>query len=157
MDSPKGIDKYLPDEYKDRVVYVSHETDSGEKLEERAKKLLERYGREAALVVTSRLHCASPCMAMGIPVILARKYFDPRYEWIGKYLTLYTPDLFPEIDRNPQPVELEKEKEKTKTPIKMWCYMKVIGMNPKLAYFIRKNILRKFTVISGGQKEKKDI
>ncbi len=34
-----------------------------------AGRLLDAYRERAALVVTSRLHCALPCLAMGIPVI----------------------------------------------------------------------------------------
>ena len=38
-----------------------------ERFHEIAKSRLEEYKMEARLVVTSRLHCASPCMEMGIP------------------------------------------------------------------------------------------
>lgn len=34
-----------------------------------AKSLLEAYRNEASLVITTRLHCALPCIAMGIPVV----------------------------------------------------------------------------------------
>ncbi len=34
-----------------------------------AKQLLEKYRNEAKLILTYRLHCALPCLAMGIPVI----------------------------------------------------------------------------------------
>jgi len=34
-----------------------------------AQKLLEIYKNEAKLVITTRIHCALPCIAMGIPVI----------------------------------------------------------------------------------------
>lgn len=32
-----------------------------------AREMIETYGRTAAFVVTSRSHCAVPCVAMGIP------------------------------------------------------------------------------------------
>ncbi len=35
----------------------------------RALMLLERYRDEANLVITKRMHCALPCLAMGVPVI----------------------------------------------------------------------------------------
>jgi len=38
-----------------------------------ADRLLQRY-RQARLVVTSRLHCALPCLAMGTPVVLVDAY-----------------------------------------------------------------------------------
>ena len=34
-----------------------------------AKQILDKYENEAALVITSRIHCAIPCIAFGIPVI----------------------------------------------------------------------------------------
>lgn len=34
-----------------------------------ASKLLDYYRKKAKLVITTRLHCAMPCLAMGIPVI----------------------------------------------------------------------------------------
>jgi hypothetical protein len=45
-----------------------------------AEKLLKRY-RSAKLVITSRLHCALPCLALGTPVILLRRGVesDPRF------------------------------------------------------------------------------
>lgn len=43
-----------------------------------AKRLLELYRESAALVVTSRLHCAMPCVAMGIPVVYLGKPGDYR-------------------------------------------------------------------------------
>ncbi len=42
-----------------------------------AQELLDRYKNEAELVITSRLHCALPCIAMGIPVLL---FADPNSE-----------------------------------------------------------------------------
>ena len=184
VDTMKGIENYMPEEYRDRLVYVSQETDDGENLEQRAQNLLDQYRREAQLVVTSRLHCASPCMAMGIPVIMVRQYFDSRYEWIGKYTKLYTPDLFETIDWRPMPVELEaakemimqlamdmlmlkdctqkseevntfymeREKENSRTPLRTRCYLRVLAVNPKLAYFVRKKMLRRFTVLNQDKK-----
>ncbi|NVN94418.1 MAG: polysaccharide pyruvyl transferase family protein [Bacteroidetes bacterium] len=34
-----------------------------------AKKIIELYRDEAKLIVTTKLHCALPCIAMGIPVV----------------------------------------------------------------------------------------
>lgn len=43
-----------------------------------AQELLDRYRAEASLVITSKLHCALPCVAMGIPVILFGNHEEPR-------------------------------------------------------------------------------
>lgn len=86
-----------------------------------AKRLLEYYRENARLVVTSRLHAAVPCMAMGIPVILAKEDFDGRFSWVDKYLPLYSKDKWEEIDWNPVSVELEEDKRKLKA-----CYKECI-------------------------------
>ena len=61
-----------------------------------AEAQLNRYRDEAKLVVTSRLHVASPCAAMGIPVVLVRDTYDERYQFIDRFLPLYYPE---ELDR----------------------------------------------------------
>lgn len=40
-----------------------------------AEELLEEYRQNARLVVTTALHCAQPCIAMGIPVV----FINPKY------------------------------------------------------------------------------
>lgn len=119
VDAPSAVERYIPEDLKKNLVYVTHEVqwDSGnsdedelKRMEALSKEILDRYKNEAALVITSRLHCAAPCMAMGIPVILVRNYFDERYMWIDKYLPLYTPDRFGEIDWHPVKVDLSEVK-----------------------------------------------
>ncbi len=123
VDAHPSIDEYIPDKIKKNAEYVSHEitvndAESVEVLtkecEAATRKIYERYYNEASLVITSRLHCASPCMAMGIPVILVRDSFDERYGWIDRYLHLYTPDEFDKIDWNPQPIDIENTKKEIK-------------------------------------------
>lgn len=77
---------------------------------ETAYNQLYRIRDEARLVVTSRLHIASPCIAMGVPVVLAKDAFDTRFQFIDRFLPLYTPERFSEIDWNPIPIDLENEK-----------------------------------------------
>lgn len=50
-----------------------------------AKNLLAKYS-SAELVITSRIHCALPCLALGTPVILIAPYDDLRYKGIGELL-----------------------------------------------------------------------
>jgi hypothetical protein len=45
-----------------------------------AESFLEKYAT-ARLVVTSRLHCALPCLAFGTPVIFVEAGFDKQQEW----------------------------------------------------------------------------
>ena len=119
VDAPQGVERYIPSALRDRVQYVSQsfrldrawsDRETHERLCDKAAQTLELYKNEAALVVTSRLHAASPCTALGIPVILARNYFDERYAWIEKFLPLYTPDRFDQIDWDVQAPDIEAHK-----------------------------------------------
>ncbi len=51
---------------------------------EHAEMMLQKYATEARLVVTTALHCASPCLAMGIPVLL----FQANTEMGGRFGSL---------------------------------------------------------------------
>ena len=68
---------------------VSHSCPVSMSHEERfalALNLLKKYSR-AKLVVTSRIHCALPCIAMGTPVVLLVRKYDPlRYPGIDRFL-----------------------------------------------------------------------
>ena len=44
-----------------------------------AKALLDYYRKKVSAVVTTRLHCALPCLAMGIPVIFIGNKNEPRF------------------------------------------------------------------------------
>lgn len=73
---------------------VSHSCPVSVSHEERfalALGLLKKYSR-AKLVVTSRIHCALPCVAMGTPVILlVNKYDSLRYPGIDRFLNKIYP------------------------------------------------------------------
>jgi hypothetical protein len=62
----------LPEIISRNAVYISHIVNPiwGEEIKSlMAIKLLNLYRENASLVITKRLHCALPCIAMGIPVI----------------------------------------------------------------------------------------
>lgn len=80
-----------------------------------AAELLESYRSQATRIVTPLLHAAGPGLAMGIPVILARKDQRDRFSAINRLLPLYTPHDFPVIDWNPPPLHLEILKERLST------------------------------------------
>lgn len=77
------------------------------RLETLAVELIERYRTQASLVVTPLLHAASPCLAMGIPVILARASLGERFTAIDRILPVHTPENFASIDWTPRRVDLE--------------------------------------------------
>ncbi|MGU9978028.1 MAG: polysaccharide pyruvyl transferase family protein [Candidatus Oxydemutatoraceae bacterium WSBS_2016_MAG_OTU14] len=54
-----------------------------------AQELLDLYKNKASLIITSRLHCALPCIAMGIPVIyFADKKEIPRQELVKEFIPI---------------------------------------------------------------------
>lgn len=76
--------------YKTDPIYtVTHSCSVLKTHEERfrlAEDLLSLYSK-AKLVITSRIHCALPCIAMGTPVILVvNHYDDKRYPGIDGFL-----------------------------------------------------------------------
>lgn len=84
------------------------------------KQLLQSYHDEAALVITSKLHCAMPCLAMGIPVIFIGRPDD--------YRTQILRDVGLEI----QPYRLPKNRIKR---LLKWALYETLGLG-----YIRKDI-----------------
>jgi hypothetical protein len=72
----------------------------------KARELLRRYSA-AKLVITSRLHCALPCLALGTPVVLLRRGVesDPRFDGLRELVRFHSDDSHPvKIDwQNPDP------------------------------------------------------
>ncbi len=58
-----------------------------------AKNLLRTYA-SAKLVITSRIHCALPCLALGTPVILIAEYDKLRYQGLSDLLNHIFIDKF---------------------------------------------------------------
>jgi hypothetical protein len=72
----------------------------------KAQELLARYS-SAKLVITSRLHCALPCLALGTPVLLLRLGIesDPRFTGLRELIRFHSDPSQPiKIDwRDPEP------------------------------------------------------
>lgn len=85
----KELSPLLKNYRDEEVCYTTHSAPLNTSHEERfalAKDLLKTYA-SAKLVVTSRIHAALPCLALGTPVILvARKYDSLRYEGLDVFL-----------------------------------------------------------------------
>lgn len=120
VDAYPGALEYMPEDIKKDAEYISHdipvnaEDDDilvAKKCQEISAQIYRRYCEEATLVVTSRLHCAAPCIAMGIPTIVVKDGFDERFGWLDKFVHLYSSDEFSSIDWNPTPVDLEEHKK----------------------------------------------
>ena len=93
------IDKLKPNSYLKKSFMVIEKfflkKINNEKRFKKAEKLLNMYAG-AQLVITSRLHCALPCLAFGTPVIFIHKNpKNPRFREYLKYFHAYSPKNFP--------------------------------------------------------------
>lgn len=114
VDAPSGLEQYIPNYILKKSIRKTH-LHSG--LTEDPKHLMQKYYDEykanASLVITSLLHCAVPCIAAGIPVILAKSGtgISYRFSWLEKLTDIYLEQDFKNIDWNPKPILYEKHKK----------------------------------------------
>lgn len=121
VDISSELEKYIPDSLRKNCEYIKHEgelktvpmtEEERKKIDELADHMLKRYRNEAGLVVTSRLHAAAPCIALGIPVIIAIDNIDRRFSWLDKLVPIYDVEHYSEIDWNPKACDCEWIKDK---------------------------------------------
>ena len=119
VDTPKELEPFIPERLRECCEYLSHAThilkypvdiEENSRLNSLARTLLNRYKEEATLVVTGRLHAAIPCIAMGIPVILAVRNLDFRFGWVEKYIRPFQYGEYNMIDWKPSIVDIEEPK-----------------------------------------------
>lgn len=119
IDPTESVIPYLPKELEKNAVWDTHMLyDLASLPKEVAKERYHKYFNEAKLVITSLLHCAVPCMAYGIPVILAKDVVSYRFAWLEKLLRIYTPKEYSEIDWNPQKISYDPFKRKLMKMVK---------------------------------------
>jgi len=127
VDVPESLYPYIPEEIKSKAVKLNNvmrfqNTGNSDRMSVKATFEYHRQAEEriallrdtAKLVVTSKLHIGTPCAAMGIPVVMAKSYFGDRFGFIDRFLPLYTPERYSEINWEPEPVDFEYEKTKIK-------------------------------------------
>ena len=100
---------YIPEEIRQNAVIRSQyiRIHSDENIYQIAKERYREYGTEAKLIITSRLHCAIPCISMGIPVIILRQKVSYRFSWVEKLLPIYTMQTIENVEWNPMPIDYE--------------------------------------------------
>lgn len=105
VDVPQDLEPYIPEQYKiNRKVYSQIRSLKGINNNEISQKVYNAYltyFEEAKIVITSRLHCAIPCIMAGIPVVFAGKDFDYRFSWMERYIRFYDKNEYDLIDWNP--------------------------------------------------------
>lgn len=128
----KHLEKYIPRNIIKKAVRLNQSSIRLPKVECKlkrtmARQLLDGYARNAKLVITSKIHCAMPCLAMGIPVVFLYpkdKQDDYRVHLIRdlipiNYISrssittrLGLQKLFSDkVDWNPLPVDFEERKK----------------------------------------------
>jgi len=121
IDTPESLEQYLPDNIRSKAERLTHllplpnramTQAEAEELYRVCRARLESYRREAALVISSRMHALVPCMAMGIPVIGVFENISYRFSWFDKYIRLYPASEFSQIDWHPAAVDYEDTKKK---------------------------------------------
>ncbi|MEE0862277.1 MAG: polysaccharide pyruvyl transferase family protein [Lachnospiraceae bacterium] len=112
IDVPEAMRRYIPSAIKKDAIYISQILLESDNPNEDAKKRLIELAKNARMIITTRLHSALPCTALGIPVVLLKKNFSFRFTTLSKLLHVYTEDEFESIDWNPRSVEYESDKLK---------------------------------------------
>ncbi|KAA3631259.1 MAG: polysaccharide pyruvyl transferase family protein [Proteobacteria bacterium] len=132
---PPKLRRYIPkdiaegaEEIDQKYVYTNDDDDAWKEYLSQARCLLARYREEAALVVTSALHCAAPCTAMGIPVVLLnpnpthRSYL--RFQAIDDIIPVYNVyDLErSRVNWSPTPPDIEDLKRDMTENLRRTCF-----------------------------------
>jgi len=121
VDVSSKLEEYIPDRIRENSEYIRHEgelknvpmtEEERQEIEEMARNILHRYRDEAGLVVTSRLHAAAPCVALGVPVIVAIDNIDKRFSWLDKLIPIYDSTRYADIDWDAKICDCEEVKER---------------------------------------------
>lgn len=121
VDVPDSIIKYIPKNIRNdailcnqKNVYVHNEywTESLK----RTQNQLNEYKKNARLVITTALHCACPCIAMGIPVILIAENPIENSSRFSALSGILNPILITELKENkinwdPEPIDISELKK----------------------------------------------
>lgn len=83
-----------------------------QEFEEHARYVLNKYKNEAKLVITSKIHVAMPCIAMGIPVIfIVGDPFGERFDVLSGIVPIYSAKDIKYIDWHPIAPNIEPLKQ----------------------------------------------
>ena len=118
---PAQVLKYIPAHLADTAEFIFHRFPVSSHplslqqcmaVERYERDILEQYRSRATIVLTPLHHACTPAMAMGIPVIVCRNDFDPRFSFLQDLLPIYTPDRFSQINWNQEPVNVDNIRAK---------------------------------------------
>lgn len=148
VDVPDSIKVYIPKEYSMCCEFSSHIVYETSHPEEIAKERYQYYCNNAKLIITSRLHCALPAIAAGIPTIFVCDHISFRYAVLASLIPIYTPDQFACIDWHPKPLECENIKQTMIDYAKMRVEseMKCVKLSKNLHQLYQKDISLYFRI-----------
>lgn len=93
----KKIESHLPKSIKNNMQHINQKAIFENAIYwhehyTQAHNLLKCYQNEAKLIITTALHCAAPCIALGIPVILIKddEEQENRFSTLDGILKIYT-------------------------------------------------------------------
>lgn len=118
VDVGENVFSFLPNEIRENIVNTSHIISVGDweqtglTTENIAENRLYEYCENARLVITTRLHCAVPCIALGIPTILLSNVNSFRFSWLEKITSVYLPNEYSNINWKPERIDYELVKRK---------------------------------------------
>ena len=110
---PKDWEAFIPQELLENCIRVTHHY-KGSDMSAAARELIARYRDEARLVIACKVHCISPCTAMGIPVVAISENDDctDRVGFLKGLLKINSQQDLRDgnIDWNPQAPNIEELK-----------------------------------------------
>ena len=109
IDIPEKLKDKLPIKVRENAIFLSNIVDGPlDNATRFASHRYQEYQDNASLIITSLLHISTPCVAYGIPVILARDLISYRFSWLDKLLPIYSEDEYGVIDWNPLSIDIEQ-------------------------------------------------
>jgi len=112
VDIDAQFEKYIPKYILDKAERCSHFRRDVPNPKEVAKAQYLEYQQRASVIITSLLHCAVPCIAAGIPVIILKKSVSYRMAWLEKIIPVYTEDNVTDITWDVKPPDIQMIKNK---------------------------------------------
>ena len=89
IDIPEKLKDKLPIKVRENAIFLSNIVDGPlDNATRFASHRYQEYQDNASLIITSLLHISTPCVAYGIPVILARDLISYRFSWLDKLLPI---------------------------------------------------------------------
>lgn len=127
------IDYLIPEDIKKSAIRLTHRFSGNEEQREKAvSELIEHYRKKPSLVITTRLHAALPCSAMGIPVVLFFHPEDPRSTTASQIgLRMYKPFLY-------RPKLIKRLLVRTHTT-RLWTYYENARLRIRYGFFEKIN------------------